>query len=393
MRILLLTESIPYPLDSGGRIKTFNTLRMLGTQHALHLHAFIREARQRTYESALRPFVQDVTLHLLPRSIVREASYGLAALVSGTPYTVRRHFDAAVLARVTADFERLHCDAIYCDHLSMAEYGRRLGVPMIIDAHNVEYEILRRYAKGHHRLSPIRLALEREWRAIRAYETHVYEAARLVFAVSDEDASAIRQMAPATRLAVAAIAVDTGAIAPVVGPAVGADLLFVGGLHWPPNVEAVAFFLNDVWTQVLRQRPDARFTVVGRPAPVGRLRQDLPGVTFAGYVDDVKPFYDRRPIVVAPILSGSGLRVKILDAMAHALPVVSTTIGCEGIGARHGQDILIADTADAFAANVVALLNDRQRAQDLGHAGRSVVEQRFSLDAVGIQMREAIEGL
>lgn len=392
MRILLLTESIPYPLDSGGRIKTYNTLRMLGAHHDIYLHAFIRDARQREHEAALRAVSRGVTLHLLPRSVVREAGYGLAALASHTPYSVRRHFDAAVLASVQADFERLRCDALYCDHLSMVEYGRRLGVPMIIDAHNVEYQILRRYAAGLGRLSPLRVAVEREWRQVRAYERRVYGSARLVFAVSHEDAAAITQMAPDVRLSVAGIAVDTDAVQPVTAAPTGREVLFVGGLHWPPNVEAVTFFLDEVWAKVRRVCPDARFTVIGRrDAPLARARESLPGVTFAGYVDDLEHFYQRRPVVIAPILSGSGLRVKILDAMAHGLPVVSTTVGCEGIGARHDDDILIADNPDAFAASVVSLLNDSSRAQRVGDSGRTVVEQRFSLLAIGRQMQEAIE--
>lgn len=392
MRILLLTESIPYPLDSGGRIKTYNTLRMLGAHHEVYLHAFIRDERQRVHEAALRAVCSGVTLHMLPRSVVREAGYACSAVVSGEPYTVRRHFDAAVLASLKGDFERLRCDALYCDHLSMVEYGRRLGVPTIIDAHNVEYQILRRYGSRLGRMSPVRLAVEREWRAVRTYEGRVYGAARLVFAVSDEDASAIRQMAPDVRLAVAGIAVDTDAVRPVTTPPAGREVLFVGGLHWPPNVEAVAFFLDDVWPRVSAACPDARFTVVGRrDNPLARLRESLPGVTFAGYVDDLERFYERRPLVVAPILSGSGLRVKILDAMAHGLPVVSTTVGCEGIGAHHGQHLLTADAPAHFADAVVSLLKDGELASRLGASGRTLVEQHFSLHAVGLQMREAIE--
>jgi len=147
-----------------------------------------------------------------------------------------------------------------------------------------------------------------------------------------------------------------------------------------------------VWPAVRRACPEATFTVIGRrDAPLARLRDGQPSVTFAGYVDDLERFYQGRPIVVAPILSGSGLRVKILDALAHALPVVSTTVGCEGIGVRHGEDLMIADTGAAFAEAVVGLLNDGKRAQRLGDTGRTVVERRFSLQAVGVQMQEAIE--
>lgn len=392
MRILLLTESIPYPLDTGGRIKTFNTLRMLASDHDVYCHAFIRDERQRAHEPVLRAVTCGVTLHALPRSAVREVGYLVSAFATDAPYTVRRHFDDGVLRRVGKSFTETKCDVLYCDHLSMVEYGRRLGVPMIIDAHNVEYQILRRYADSLHPLSPIRLVVEREWRAVRRYEHAVYGSAKLVFAVSDADAAAIQEMAPDARVRSAGIAVDTERIRPVTARGEGHEVLFTGGLHWPPNVEALTFFLNEVWPLVLRQRPDAHFTIVGRrDGALGRVPEHLPGVTFAGYVDDIEPFFQRRPIVVVPIRSGSGLRVKILDAFARGLPVVSTTVGCEGIGAEHERHLLIADQADAFADFVTRLLGTSGEADRLGDAGRTLVEQQFSLHAVGAQMRDGIE--
>lgn len=392
MRILLLTESIPYPLDSGGRIKTFNTLRMLGTHHDVYCHAFIRDESQRAHEPSLRAASSGVTLHTLPRSAVREGGYLASALATGAPYTVRRHFDDGVLQRVRQSFTEMKCDVLYCDHLSMVEYGRQLGVPTIIDAHNVEYQILRRYAGSLHPLSPIRLVVEREWRAVRRYERAVYGSAKLVFAVSDADAAVIREMAPDAHVRSAGIAVDTDRIQPVTTRGEGNEVLFTGGLHWPPNVEALTFFLNEVWPLVLRQRPDARFTIVGRrDSAIGRVPEHLPGVTFAGYVDDIEPFYQRRPIVVVPIRSGSGLRVKILDAFARALPVVSTTVGCEGIGAAHEQQLLVADQPNTFADFITRLMSAPADADRLGGAGRTLVEQQFSLQAVGALMRDGIE--
>ena len=148
MRILFITETVPYPLDSGGRIKTFHTLRMLADAHEVRLHAFIRDDAQRVHRVALEVLGVPTTLHLVPRSMAARSLVRRRAVWPGCPYSVGRHFDRTVFAAGRRPRPRWRPDLVYCDHLSMAEYALRLGVPIVYDAHNVEYAILRRFA-GH----------------------------------------------------------------------------------------------------------------------------------------------------------------------------------------------------------------------------------------------------
>jgi glycosyltransferase involved in cell wall biosynthesis len=394
MRILLLTESIPYPADSGGRIKTLNTLRILGRRHDIYCHAFIRSPAQQRHETALRDVASSVSLHYMPRSPIREAMHMASALARAAPYTVERHFDPSVLRRVQQDCDRLQCDVLYCDHLSMMEYGYRVDLPVVLDTHNIEYQILRRYGAGLWPGSPIRALVAREWRSVKAYERRAYSTADLVFAVSDVDAAEIRALSPHAHVCPAGIAIDVDRIQPASRARASKEVLFVGGLHWPPNAEAVTFLLGDVWPSLRQECPDARLTIVGRDHhALSRQWQKSENVVFAGYVDDLEPFYERCAVVVAPVRSGSGLRVKILDAFARAIPVVSTTIGCEGLDVMPGTHLLIGDDAGGFARAVARLLNVSDVAQTIGAAGRRLVEERYSLVAVGAKMHAALDDL
>jgi glycosyltransferase involved in cell wall biosynthesis len=391
MRVLLLTETIPYPLDTGGRIKTFHTLRMLAREHDVRCHAFIREERQRGYSEQLAATGARVTLHLLARTVPREAGYWLQALVDGTPYTVRRHHDATVQRLIAADAEAFRPDLVYCDHLSMMEYARRLDAPIVYDAHNVEHAVLRRFARASPHLSK-RVGATFEWRRVRAYERSACRRSRLVFAVSDVDRRALTELAgPEVSICIAPIAVDAASVAALpVLPSTPA-LLFLGGLHWPPNVDALRFFVRDVWPLVRRLSPDATLTVVGRDDdPLAVECRALPGVTLTGWVEDIAPYVRRSRALVVPMRAGSGMRVKILEAMSRGLPIVSTTVGCEGIDVVSGEHLLIEDDPRAFANAAVRLLAEDDLAASLAAAARRLVLARYDVEVVARVVLDAI---
>ena len=391
MRILFLTETVPYPLDTGGRIKTFHTLRMLARAHEVRLHAFIRDEGQRAYQAPLDALGVRTTLHLLTRSVAGEAWFAMRSL-AGAPYSVNRHFDAAVHQTVAAEATTWRPDLVYCDHLSMAEYARRLPVPFVYDAHNVEYAILERFA-GTRRDPLTRLAAAIEWRHVRRYEADVCRRSRLVFVVSDVDRRSLAALAgddvPFVEVPIAVDAVSTIPIATLTREP---RLLFLGGLHWPPNADALATFVRDMWPRIRQARSDATLTSVGRDdnALAAECRA-APGVHLTGWVPDIDPFVQASRLLVVPMRAGSGMRVKILEAMARGLPVVSTTVGCEGIGVVSGEHLLVADTSEAFAAAVLRVLADDGLAASLARQARALVLARYDVGAVEAAVLKAIE--
>jgi glycosyltransferase involved in cell wall biosynthesis len=395
MRILLITETAPYPLDSGGRIKTWHTLAALSREHEVHCHAFVRtEQQRRAANPPLSAACHSATLHLVPRGVPREAWHLARSLAWAAPLTVVRHFSNAVLRRIAADCADRRIDVVYCDHLSTMEYGRRLGLPIVHDAHNVEHRIVERYAAGLARTDLRRPLLAREARLLRSYEAVNYRRAALVLAVSETDAEAIRALAPGVPVVAVPIAVDASAMAPVDVLTDEPVVAFVGALDWPPNADAVDHLLSDIWPAVLAGVPGARLTVVGRGESGLRARwRAVPSVHFTGWVDDVEPWFRRSRAMVVPLRSGSGMRVKILDAFARGIPVVTTSVGVEGIDARHRQHALIADTPAAFAAAIVGVLRDRALAHGLSRAGRALALDRYDVGIVGRCQLEALKRL
>lgn len=391
MRILFLTETIPFPLDSGGRIKTFNTLRILSPEHEVHCHAFIRDERQRRFEHDLSPHCRTLTLHLAPRSYAREAASLVASHVSGVPFVVRRHFHRAVMKRLLAECRAHAFDAVYCDHLSMLEYGRRLRRPIVLDAHNVEFEIIRRHAATLG-WSPLRAFAELEWRRLERYERRWYPGCRLIYSVSEIDAKSIRRLAgDRVPVVVVPISVDAQAAVPIRMLASNPEILFVGGLHWPPNADAIIHFVEQIFPSIRKVVPDARLTVVGKnPDHVARRLGPTEGVRFVGHVEDVEPYFQRSRVMVVPIRSGSGMRVKILDGLARGVPTVATSIGCEGIDIEAGTHMLVADEPADFAAHVVRVLSDDALARSTADAGRRLVLEKYDTTVIAGLFLEAL---
>ena len=164
---------------------------------------------------------------------------------------------------------------------------------------------------------------------------------------------------------------------PIAPTANAQRVTFLGGLHWPPNAAGVQWFVDHVWPLVLTHRPDAILTIIGKQPPAG-LANNQPNVEITGYVPTVEPLLAETAAFVVPLHAGGGMRVKIVDAWAWGLPIVSTTIGAEGICYQDGEDLLIADSAESFATAIINLLTDQTLNQTLRTNGRQRVERDYA---------------
>lgn len=395
MRILLITETVPYPLDTGGRIKTWHTLQALASEHEIHCHAFVRTERQRdTAAGPLSRVCSSATLHLVPRNLPREVLHLARSFLLGLPLTVVRHYSGRVMEQIRAECSARRIELLYCDHLSTLEYGRRLALPIVHDAHNVEHRIVQRVAAELPHTDPRRILLSREGWLLRRYEESAYKRCAMVFAVSEVDAETLASFAPTVPVVPVPIAVDAAALSPLQSITRAPEVSFIGAQDWPPNADAVNYFLAEIWPRVGAAVPDARLTVVGRGEVRMKTRwSNCPSVRFTGWVDDVEPWFRRSRVMVVPLRSGSGMRVKILDAFARGIPVVATPVGIEGIAAVHGQHAAIAATPEAFAAATVRILQDSDLAESLARAARRLALERYSVQAVGRLQLEALRRL
>jgi glycosyltransferase involved in cell wall biosynthesis len=258
-------------------------------------------------------------------------------------------------------------------------------VPVLFFEHNVEHLIWKRLSAAASTWWR-RGLLEVEWRKMRRYEAAACAAARLTVAVSESDRAALAALAPTASVHTIPTGVDTGYFAANGFHEGGARLVFTGSMEWYPNEDGILHFIDAILPAIRREVPDVTLTVVGRnPSPRLRAVAQEAGVTVTGTVDDVRPFIGDASVYVVPLRIGGGTRLKIFEALAMGKPVVSTTIGAEGLPLVPGTHFLRADAAADFATAVVALLRDPGRRRALGEAGRRLVVERHSWAQVARQ--------
>ena len=378
MTILLLTQVLPYPPDSGPQIKTWNLIKYLARNHDVTLVSFVRGAADRQVES-LRRYCRAVHTVPLARGVARDAGFLLASLLTRRPFMMRRD-DRSAMCRVVERVAAANAfDAVHADQLNMAPYALRVRAPLrVLDAHNALWVLYRRLAETLP-LGPRRLLWAREGRALKRYEGWYARQFDRVLAVSDADRRGLEEaMGGPADIAVMPIAVDLDEL-PAIARHPGAQrIVHLGTMFWPPNVDAVQWFADAVFPAVRAQRPDAGFDVVGaRPPRAVRALAQRGGIRVTGYVADPTPYLREAGAFVVPLRAAGGMRVKILTALAQGLPVVSTSIGCEGLQTMPERDLLIADGAAAFAAATLRVLGDPGLADALGCNGRALIRSTY----------------
>jgi glycosyltransferase involved in cell wall biosynthesis len=400
-RILLLTELLPYPLISGAKIRAYYVLRHLAARHEVTLVSFVRADDRPEDVAHLETFLHGVHAVPMQRSWRRNARAALVSLLTGRPATIAREQIGAMRRAVESLLASgrpvrgvpgrppggaptpAWFDVVHADQIPMAQYGlmgqggraRRL-----LDQHNATFQIVERLARQE-RQGWKRLLLEREARAFARYEAEVCRRFDHVTFVTEEDRQALSARmgdSPAGHSTVIPICVDSGGVQPVRPVAAPLRVTHVGTMYWPPNVEGILWFWEQVWPQVRAQVPDARLTLIGKnpPEPI-RALDGRPGVDVPGYVEDLAPYLAETAAFVVPLHAAGGMRVKIVNAWCWGLPIVSTTIGAEGIAIRDGENILIADTPGAFAQAVVQVLRSLDLQRRLRAKGRAWVEERY----------------
>ena len=399
--ILVLTQVLPYPLDSGPKVRAYHTLTWLVRHADVTLVSFVRADDPPAaveHLAGLGLTVRTVPIH---RSRLRNALDLARAMLTGRSFIILRDGVPAMRRLVAGLLATGRFDAVHSDQLWMAQYalavprarGGSAGRPLlrILDNHNAVYRIFERLAA--HDPHPLRrIIFRREARLLARYEAACLTRFDRTVFVSATDRDAVLEMLPTaeraaarTRTRVLPICIATDQYLPL-HPAVDARRLTVlGTMYWPPNMEGVLWFASEIWPAILDAQPKALLTILGKNPPLAV--RDLAvrwgnRVAVTGYVADPRPFLAETAVFLVPLRSGGGMRVKILEAWGWALPVVATTIGAEGIDVRPGEDILLADDPAEFAAAVIALLADPARRRALGQAGRRSVEARYDAPKV-----------
>ncbi len=381
MKILWVCPTFLHPTTRGGQIRTLGMLRELHRSHEIHFAALQRpedgsEGVKRSAEYCSRnyPIAHDPP-------IARSAAYYTQAArsaFSGMPLAVSRWRSAALRRRVEQLLKEQRFDRVVCDFLAAAP-----NVPGIERAalfqHNVETIIWERLrdAAG----SPLRqLAFRYEATRMLAYERSICRAAGHVIAVSELDADRMRTRFGVSRISAVPTGVDVDFFAPPPDCPSVADLVFVGSMNWRPNIDGVSYFTQEIMPLILTRKPACRVAIVGRTPPpaITRLAEIHPNLSVTGSVPDIRPYLWGSKVCIVPLRIGGGTRLKIYEAMAARIPVVSTSVGAEGLPVSDGENIVLADEPRQFAEACLSLLEDSDKRRRLAAQAWDRVASHYS---------------
>lgn len=394
MKILFLQKRLLFPTDTGGKIRSLNVLR-----HLAHWHDVTYLCNLQPHESEQIEQMRSVGVDLItlpwreaPRRSVRFAAAAVRNLGSPTPLNVDKDYDPRLRSVAQRLVESGRHDLLVCDFVQMARNCLGFQLPKVLFQHNVEAEIFERLA-----------ASNRGWRG-RYYRYQASKMARFegaagrdfarVVAVSQRDRQQFIRRYRWPHVDVIDTAVDTAFFRPDSGPHseprdAPHSVVFVGSMDWQPNIEGVQHFVNAIWPHVRDRNQAATFTIVGRnPPPAIRRLETIPGVRVTGTVADTRPFLRSAVASVVPLYCGGGTRLKIFEAMAMRCPVISTSLGAEGLDLVNDEHLLIRDRDESFADAICHLLSHRTVRQRIAQSGYDLVQSRYTSERVARQFEQ-----
>ena len=361
MKILWVKAGKLWPVDTGGKIRSFNILRHLGRKHQVTTLSYYGGDRDTGYESDIaRELPGAQTIYTAaPESTAAQSVDYILRLPAAAPYAVKKFTHPKVQREVKRRLSDGSADVAVCDFLSASlNFPDSSPTPVLLFQHNVETMLWRRMATTE-KSSLRKLSYKIEARKMAAYETRTLRRFRHIIAVSDHDRNAMLSMAPGCEIRVVPTGVDTERYQ--AAPSASGNppfIVFTGSMDWEPNIDAVEYFCNEIFPTVLAAFPAARFQIVGRN-PHARVRKlASTSVEVTGTVPSVAEYLRNATVVIVPLRIGGGTRLKIFEAMAMRKALVSTSIGAEGLDVTSGKDCLLADDAGSFASAILTVLGD-----------------------------------
>jgi sugar transferase (PEP-CTERM/EpsH1 system associated) len=394
VRILWLKTELLHPVDKGGKIRTYHMLKELKREHQVTYLTLDDGTAASDAEARAEEYCQKLVR--VPHRTQPKFSAGFygelaSNLFSPLPYFMKKYQSEQMrreIARVVAGEQ---FDVLVCDFLQPSvNMPPSLPVATVLFQHNVEAMIWKRHYEVQ--TNPVKKTyLYGQWRKADAYERAACRRFDHVIAVSREDRETMQRLYGLEAVSDVSTGVDTEFFRPR-----GQErrephnLVFTGSMDWLPNEDAIQFFTKEIMPRVRQLVPDATLTIVGRNpyASLLELARRDPSVIVTGRVEDVRPYMERAAAYIVPLRIGGGTRLKIYEAMAMEKPIVSTTIGAEGLPVRDGAHLNIADTPEAFAAALVRLLTNESLAHELGRNAAQLVREEFGWGKVAASFAE-----
>lgn len=387
LKVLFFSQRFPYPMDTGGKIRTGKLLEQLKEVFDISLVSNVESPKDDEYLDQVKKLCTE--FYPVPWKETRKYSFRFylklfLAMFSRYPFTVvndySREIEAALFKLTTSE----RFDLLVCDFLQPSlNVGKINGIPKLLFEHNIESIIPRRHFETSR--NPIgKIFWRLQWVRMQRYEQETCAKFNGVVTVSDKDKEILEWEFGGKDIFTIPTGVDIEYFSPREEPVVENSLVFTGSMDWLPNEDAILFFARNILGKIKQEIPTVNLSVVGRN-PSQRLIKELkryPEINVVGRVEDVRPFIGGHALYIIPLRIGGGTRIKAYEAMAMGKAVVSTTVGIEGLPVTDGENLILADGPGAFAQAVVMLLRDKDRRRHIGMKARSFVCGNFGWQKV-----------
>jgi glycosyltransferase involved in cell wall biosynthesis len=383
LKVLFFSQRFPYPLDTGGKIRTGKLLEKLKDIFDITLISNMESPKDDEYLPQVQALCTE--FHPVPWKETKKYTFQfylrlLGKTFSPYPITVINDYSRRLEAKILNVLAKSKYDLLVCDFLQPSLNFRAVnGHRTLLFQHNVESVIVQRYFDTA--IDPLsRLFWRSQWKKMMRYEQQACQRFSGIITVSEVDKEVLQKRFAAKNVFAIPTGVDAEYFSPQEGPVEANSLVFTGSMDWLPNEDAILFFAREILGEIKRHIPNVRLTVVGRN-PSRRLLSALrryPEIEVVGWVKDIRPFVSRHALYIIPLRIGGGTRIKAYEAMAMGKTMVSTRVGVEGLPVVDGRHLLLADEAHSFATAVVELLRNHEKRKQMEATARDFVRHNFS---------------
>ena len=384
MKILILLPRVPYPLEKGDKLRAFNQIKYLSAFNEIHLCA-LNDANIHAdaYES-LKPYCK--SLHFFKLPIVSRLINLVKVLFNGKPFQVGYFYNSSIKSRIDKIIEDVKPDRIYCQLIRVAEYVKDQKIKKTIDYQDV-------FSKGVERRIPtapfyLKHLLKIEYHRLVKYESTVFDMFENKTIISVPDRNLIAHHRK-EEIEIISNGVDTEYYKPIANTK-EFDLLFTGNMGYPPNINSVEFLVNSILPLVIKDFPQIKVCIAGAKPSQKVLDLKGPNVTVTGWVEDMREYYSRAKIFIAPMQIGTGLQNKLLEAMAMKVPCITSGLANSALNALEGKEILTGNSPEEYAQHITSLLKDDQKSKILGEEGYNFVLNKYKWQVINAKLNSVI---
>lgn len=377
MKILMITPYLPYPLLSGGQIRSYNLLKNLSKKHKITLFSFIRDDNERVHIKKLTKYCQLVKV--FKRRKAWDIKNIILAGFTPYPFLVSIYFSLTLRKAITEELNNGNYDLIHAETFYVMPNIPKTKTPILLVEQTIEYLVYQNFVDNL-KFLPIKPLLYFDVMKIRVWEKHYWRQATRLVAMSDEDKKIMGQAVPNKNIDIVANGVDINLFTKTkIQRPKRPTVLFVGNFKWLPNKDAAWFLTYKIWPKIKKKIPQSRLWIVGRN-PTSKILSlsKQKDVLVDGGVDDIRDAFGQASVLLAPIRNGRGTKYKVLEAMASKLPVVSTPLGVDGIDVKDNDQVLIASQASDLAEKTIKILKDQQLGKKIAKSAFWLIKNKYN---------------